>query len=199
IDGQTIKDPVTFYLDKEGNEDAIYLASVLRWGGDTGFPPEPIGGWPETPPVKPGIVNWPTISRQISSYFGIRCDPIEMLKTGKCILKHHNGIDIGVSYEPVYAAAAGTVVYSGSVGGYGNIIIIRHDDLRTISTAYAHLFRSYVNLGARVVAGQLIATSGNTGYSTGPHLHFEVRNGLAEDLRSYLLLQPLNPLDCLSR
>lgn len=192
IDGRIIKDPVTFYLDKERNEEEIYLALVLLLEGNAGPPPEPIDGWPEPIPIELGKLQWPTGTTIVTSGFGYRIHPI----TGE--LKFHNGIDIGAYYEPVYAVAAGTVVYSGSVGEYGKIVIIRHDDLK-ISTAYAHLSEYYVEPGDKVVAGQRIAKSGRTGSNTGPHLHFEVRNGLADNYRSYILLQPLNPLNYLSK
>jgi len=193
IDGRIIKDPITFYLDKETNEEEIYLASVLRLGGDAGLPPEPIGGWPESPPVEAGKLQWPTATTRVTSGFGWRIDPIDHVR------RFHNGIDIGAYYEPVYAAADGTVIATiSSSTGYGNLVVIRHDNLE-LSTLYAHLSEYYVKPEDKVVAGQPIAKSGSTGRSTGPHLHFEVRNGLADNYRAYKLLQALNPLDWLSK
>ncbi|NJR66920.1 MAG: LysM peptidoglycan-binding domain-containing protein [Leptolyngbyaceae cyanobacterium CRU_2_3] len=87
----------------------------------------------------------------------------------------HQGIDIAADVgTPVYAAATGVVEYSDwNSGGYGNMVDIRHPDGSI--TRYAHLNRSLVREGQRVRQGEQIAEMGSTGYSTGPHLHFEVR------------------------
>ncbi|MGW6708497.1 transglycosylase family protein [Streptomyces sp. NPDC054956] len=88
---------------------------------------------------------------------------------------HHTGIDFAVSTgTPVKAAAAGTVVSSGWQGAYGNAVVIKHDDGRY--TLSAHLSSATASAGERVSAGERIGRSGNTGNSTGPHLHFEVRS-----------------------
>jgi len=89
----------------------------------------------------------------------------------------HNGYDFGISYQPVYAAAAGTVEYAGWNGptetsGYGQMILIDHHNGYT--TLYGHLSRLDVSSGDKVQAGQEIGISGTTGNSTGPHLHFSV-------------------------
>jgi len=86
----------------------------------------------------------------------------------------HLGIDIAATFAPVYAADSGVVVYAGAIGGgYGNMIMIDHGN--GYHTLYAHLDAVYVSCGASVTKGQMIALSGNSGNSTGPHLHFEVR------------------------
>lgn len=101
---------------------------------------------------------WPTTTKHISQYF----------RWG------HTGIDIdNRSYPPIYAAAAGTVEFSGRLGGYGNLVIINHGG--GLSTYYAHNSVNYVAKGTQVTKGQTIAKMGSTGRSTGPHLHFEVR------------------------
>ncbi|WP_327252225.1 peptidoglycan DD-metalloendopeptidase family protein [Streptomyces sp. NBC_01244] len=88
---------------------------------------------------------------------------------------YHTGIDFAVSTgTPVRAAAAGTVVSSGWQGAYGNAVVIKHDDGRY--TLSAHLSSATASEGERVSAGEQIGRSGNTGNSTGPHLHFEVRS-----------------------
>ena len=89
----------------------------------------------------------------------------------------HEGIDIGVpTGTPVYAVQAGTVTLAGVEGGYGNSVVIAHTD--AISTRYGHNSELLVKVGDKVAKGQMIAKSGNTGHSTGPHLHFEfVYNG----------------------
>lgn len=87
--------------------------------------------------------------------------------------KLHKGIDIGAPYgSPIYAAAAGTVVYVGPMGGYGRLVKIQHD--HGIVTAYGHMSRFATHVGAHVKAGDVIAYVGSEGHSTGPHLHFEV-------------------------
>ena len=98
----------------------------------------------------------------------------------------HEGIDIAVgSGTPVVSAAAGTVIVAGWLGGYGNLVVVDHGN--GIATAYGHNSTVTVGTGQYVAQGQLIAYSGNTGNSTGPHVHFEVRiNGAAVDPFGYL-------------
>jgi murein DD-endopeptidase MepM/ murein hydrolase activator NlpD len=103
----------------------------------------------------------------ISSRFGWRQDPI----TGESTF--HKGIDIAVAYgHEVTAAADGTVSFAGTQGGYGQTVIVDHADGR--QTRYAHLSEQLVKAGDRVAEGQVLARSGNSGRSTGPHLHFEM-------------------------
>jgi murein DD-endopeptidase MepM/ murein hydrolase activator NlpD len=98
----------------------------------------------------------------------------------------HEGIDLAVSNgTPVVSSAAGTVIVAGWMGGYGNLVVVDHGG--GISTAYGHNTMVTVGIGQQVAQGQLIAYSGNTGHSTGPHVHFEVRiNGSAVDPLGYL-------------
>lgn len=98
----------------------------------------------------------------------------------------HSGIDIGASSgTPVRAAAAGTVLFVGPEGGYGNFVCVAH---RTISTCYAHLSDFATTVGASVSQGELLGHSGCTGNCSGPHLHFEVRNA------PRLWATPVNPM-----
>ncbi|MSW51777.1 MAG: peptidoglycan DD-metalloendopeptidase family protein [Actinobacteria bacterium] len=98
----------------------------------------------------------------------------------------HGGIDIAVPVgTPVHASASGTVRIAGWVGGYGNYICIDHGG--SLSTCYGHNSRLGVSVGQKVTKGQVIAASGNTGNSTGPHIHFETRvNGVQRDPMGYL-------------
>jgi murein DD-endopeptidase MepM/ murein hydrolase activator NlpD len=98
----------------------------------------------------------------------------------------HEGIDIAVGNgTPVVASASGTVIVAGWMGGYGNLVVVDHGN--GIATAYGHNTSIAVGVGQSVAQGQLIAYSGNTGNSTGPHVHFEVRvNGGAVDPLGYL-------------
>lgn len=104
----------------------------------------------------------------ISSYFGIRRNPT----TGQPG-EFHTGIDLAISVgTPVRSFQNGVVVLTGWHGGYGNAIIVDHGAIRTL---YAHLSTINVNVGQEVLSGDTIGLSGNTGRSTGPHLHFEVQ------------------------
>ena len=98
----------------------------------------------------------------------------------------HEGIDLAVaSGTPVVASAAGTVIVAGWLGGYGNLVVVDHGN--GISTAYGHNASVTVGVGQSVAQGQLIAYSGSTGHSTGPHVHFEVRvSGSPVDPLGYL-------------
>jgi len=99
----------------------------------------------------------------------------------------HKGLDIGAPIgTKIVAAAAGTVTYSGyNSGGYGNLVIINHGN--GIETYYAHCNTLSVSYGSHVSQGQKIATVGNTGRSTGPHLHLEVRvNGVVCNPQNYV-------------
>lgn len=98
----------------------------------------------------------------------------------------HKGLDIAAKTgTPIKAAASGKVTYSGTMGGYGNLIIIDHGN--GITTYYGHCSKLYKKVGATVNAGDLIAAVGNTGNSTGPHLHFEIRkNGVYVNPARYL-------------
>jgi len=104
----------------------------------------------------------------ITSRYGWRIHPVRRRRL------YHHGIDLraGVG-SGVYAAMSGKVIYAGRYGGYGRLVIIQHRG--GLTTRYGHLLRAKVRVGQKVKRGQLIALSGNSGVSTGPHLHFEVR------------------------
>ncbi|MDP4900145.1 MAG: M23 family metallopeptidase, partial [Pontimonas sp.] len=122
-------------------------------------------------------------SGYISSHFGPRIHPIYG------IARLHAGIDLATPCgRPVYAARSGRVSYSGWLGTSGNFIRVTHEDGYT--TGYAHLQSGslYVRLGESVVTGQLIGRIGNTGGSTGCHLHLETRqNMVAQDPYPFFL------------
>ena len=116
-----------------------------------------------------GEMIWP-IMGEITSEFGWRTHPIY----GDA--RFHSGIDIAGDYGvPIHAAAAGQVIYAGWISGYGNAVIIDHGG--GVSTLYGHNESLAVGEGQIVSQGQVIAYCGSTGNSTGPHCHFEVREG----------------------
>lgn len=88
-------------------------------------------------------------------------------------MQFHKGLDIAVAYgSDVRAAAAGTIIFSGQKGGYGNCVIVSHGN--GLATLYGHLSQLVAKVNDKVKVGQVIAKSGNSGRSTGPHLHYEV-------------------------
>ena len=105
----------------------------------------------------------------------------------------HKGIDIGATYENVYASASGYAYNAYDRYGYGTYIMVFHGS--GYVTLYGHLSVSNVSNGQFVSQGQVIATSGNSGGSTAPHLHFEIRQ--ANSIVQYFSKDPLNPLDYL--
>lgn len=119
--------------------------------------------------------RWPVDAGIVSSEYGARWG------------RQHHGIDIAARVgEPIYASGDGEVIYSGNgMSGYGNVIVLRHAG--GLSTLYAHNSELKVTLGTQVRSGDLIALLGNTGRSTGPHVHFEMRRGeISVDPRSIL-------------
>ena len=122
------------------------------------------------------------IQGRITSPFGWRTHPIFKTRT------FHSGVDIGgPNLGAIRASNAGKVIYSGWYGGYGKVVIVEHGVVngKPITTLYAHMSSISVSNGTKVQKGQVLGYEGTTGYSTGPHCHFEVRvNG-----------QPNNPLN----
>ena len=120
----------------------------------------------------------------ITSGFGFRRDPFK--GTGAM----HKGLDFrGRIGTPIHSAAAGKVTFVGRKGGYGNVVEVTHGN--GLMTRYAHMSRFSAKVGQRVAAGDVIGAIGNTGRSTGPHLHFEVRiNNRAVNPRPFLDTAP---------
>jgi len=115
----------------------------------------------------------------VSSPFGNRYHPV----LRRYIL--HTGVDLVAKYVPLRAAKAGVVTFAGNMSGYGKIIIIRHDN--GYETRYAHLSVISTNVGEHVNQGDLIGKTGNSGRTTGAHLHFEIRqNGVPKNPMKYL-------------
>jgi lipoprotein NlpD len=116
-------------------------------------------------PAEAGRFRWPLASPQLTSPFGFRQG------------RSHDGIDLSApTGTPIYAADGGKVLYAGDqVRGYGNMAVLEHEG--GLLTVYAHASQILVRTGDSVSAGQEIARVGQTGRSTAPHLHFEVRKG----------------------
>jgi murein DD-endopeptidase MepM/ murein hydrolase activator NlpD len=123
---------------------------------------------------------WPTDSRRITSTFGIRKDPFTHRAT------YHAGLDIGgVTGNPIYAAADGTIIDAGRSDSHGNNVLISHAN--GLRTHYSHMSKILTQVGTKVRKGDIIGELGSTGRSTGPHLHYEVMiNGEHVDPRPYL-------------
>jgi murein DD-endopeptidase MepM/ murein hydrolase activator NlpD len=130
-------------------------------------------------PSSTGQFIWPVTGR-LTSNFGYRRSPIWGGRN------FHTGIDIANSYGlPINAADSGEVIFSGWWDGYGKAVVIDHG--RSTATLYGHMSRIYVSAGQTVSKGQVIGLLGSTGYSTGPHLHFEIRkNGKPVNPRPFL-------------
>ena len=125
-----------------------------------------------------GKILWPVKYGKITSKFGNRTHPV--LKS----VKFHRGVDIAVSIgTPVYSGIKGKVTFAGRKGNYGNLVEIEGND--GIKVRYAHLNSIDVVTGQKVSDGEKVAETGNTGMSTGPHLHYEI---IIDE-------NPVNPLD----
>ncbi|MBC7644696.1 MAG: M23 family metallopeptidase, partial [Thermoleophilia bacterium] len=162
--------------DDAGNSTSkLVRVMVPARAGASPTAPAPVTPTPPATGVsgKVPTLVWPSAGCQ-SSYFGPR-------GTG-----FHYGIDLASPVGTVVNAAAGGIIgYAGTMSGYGNIVIVQHPG--GSSTRYAHLSRIDVVVGQTVTQSMQIALSGNTGHSTGPHLHFEVRiDDVAQDPMAYL-------------
>lgn len=151
------RDQKTMVSDEKGFRKARYSRPSLR------------------PEIQSACLSWPLDRNKMNSRFGKRWR------------KRHKGIDLlAVEGTPVLAALPGKVIYSDDlIRGYGNMIVIKH--ARELYTVYAHNKENQVKRGDWVTFGQRIALSGQSGNATGPHLHFEVRDGL----------EPINPYQML--
>jgi len=144
----------------------------------------PVGELVFIPDAKPQNIFdgylWPVGSRYVTCGFGWRRNPFN-----GGYKEFHKGIDIAARYDSVKATKYGKVTYSGWMGGYGYVVIIAHPG--GWKSLYGHLSRVYVKEGQYVKQGQVVAKSGNTGRSTGPHLHFElIKQGDHTNPRKYL-------------
>jgi murein DD-endopeptidase MepM/ murein hydrolase activator NlpD len=146
------------------------VRALLRRFGLTSPGPRPQPGAPAPLPPKPfpvrvyaGGYRWPLDAGIVTSEYGQRRGT------------PHQGMDLAAELRvPVYAAAEGEALYAGDkLGGFGKVVILRHDQRTT--TLYGHNSELKVTAGQKVRADQVIALLGSTGRSTGPHLHFEMR------------------------
>lgn len=155
-------------LEKDSQNLEILIRQ--RLGNQTPIPNRYQGG---------GRFQRPSVA-SISSPYGWRIHPITRRR------RLHTGIDFAGNYgSSITAAEAGNIIFAGWYGGYGNTVIVDHG--KGITTLYGHTSRIVVKEGQNVERGQAIAAVGSTGFSTGPHLHFEVReNGRPVDPRPYL-------------
>jgi murein DD-endopeptidase MepM/ murein hydrolase activator NlpD len=185
----------TFYDAGEHSETAV-LNVLHKSGIAKQVAPPPPGGAARPPkhaapaPLTTvpeqyaGSMRWPLDAYIVSSEYGERWGKV------------HKGMDMAAHEgEPVYAIADGEVIYAGDgLRGYGNVVIVRHD--RKTSSLYAHNSELKVKQGDQVTKGTLVALLGNTGHSTGPHVHFEIRDGdLAVNPRNLLPKSKLGMLN----
>lgn len=189
-----VENVVGLSANQLGNADSVLDGAVLLLPGAVPPPPPPPAVTPEpfyaaaapdegytegySPPAATAVVSgfmWP-VAGSLNDYYGAP-------RGGGT---YHSGLDIGAdSGTPIAAAAGGQVVLASSGYGYGNYVIVRHDN--GYETLYAHLTEIYVAQGQWVAQGEAIGTVGDTGWATGPHLHLEVRvGGAAVDPLGYL-------------
>lgn len=143
------------------------IITLYRYQASPNDPPEYFDAKGES--VKGLLMKTPVDGARITSSFGMRFHPVLGYS------RMHKGVDFGVPIgTPVMAAGSGTVVFAGWANGYGRFVKINHGN--GYSTGYGHLsrFAAGIHVGAKVRQAQTIAYSGNTGMSTGPHLHYEI-------------------------
>ena len=154
LDQGTALDPASLSPSSAGSTTASRKSANDLYALKAGGPLELKGEW-----------QWPLSHVEISSPYGERGN------------KFHQGIDLHAPMRtPVFAASDGVVVYVGSkIRGYGRMIVLKHSG--NYYTVYAHHSKNLVKMGKEIHKGELIAYSGRSGHSSGPHLHFELRQG----------------------
>ncbi len=154
--------------EQRRREEEAAAAAAAAAGGEGGG-----GGYYSDGPIASGNFIWPCACTYITSRVGGRIHPISG------VYKYHSGMDVGCQYgDAVWASDSGTVILAGENGGYGNCVMIDHGFVNGdhYYTLYGHLSAIYVSYGQAVSQGESIGAVGSTGVSTGPHLHFEIRN-----------------------
>ena len=154
------------FVNGDKNYQAVWFQEPGQKGGYYGL---------DGKSLKRAYLAAPVAYSRKTSGMGMRLHPIFQT------LQKHNGVDYAApSGTPTYTVGDGVVEFAGVQGGYGNMVIVRHGNGH--STVYAHLSRIQVRQGQSVTQGQVIGAVGSTGWSTGPHLHFEFRiNGVYTD------------------
>ena len=147
------------------------ISEINRLVGRGGFDGSSVSG--------SGAFSFPVHGR-LTSPFGLRRHPIFK------VVSFHSGVDLAAPYgTPIMASDTGRVIFNGWYGGYGKVVIVDHG--MDYSTLYAHLSRATASRGRTIIKGETVGYEGQTGYSTGPHLHFEVRkNGRPQNPLNYL-------------
>ncbi len=172
--GQTLSDIARSYavpLETLMDANDLTSSSTIFAGDRILIPGATTSFWNNAVALSKGVSTqfiWP-LAGELVSEFGWRVHPVLGDR------HHHDGIDLDVPEgTAVHATAAGEVYFYGEQPGYGNVLIIEHAN--GFYTLYGHLSDSFVFAGQYVEMGQAVARSGNTGISSGPHLHFELRN-----------------------
>lgn len=152
-------------------ESQQLISEINRLVGKGGFGGSSISG--------SGAFSFPVHGR-LTSPFGLRRHPIFK------VVSFHSGVDLAAPYgTAIMASDTGRVIFNGWYGGYGKVIIVDHG--MNYSTLYAHLSRATASKGKTIIKGETVGYEGQTGYSTGPHLHFEVRkSGRPQNPLNYL-------------
>jgi murein DD-endopeptidase MepM/ murein hydrolase activator NlpD len=173
--GQTLTDIAATYgvaVNAIASANGIAVSATIFAGSRLAIPGGSPTLWDTVTALSRGKSSrfiWP-LQGDVVSVFGWRTHPVLDIR------QHHDGIDLDVSEgTTVYASAGGEVYFYGEQPGYGNVLILQHAG--GFYTLYGHLKSSLAAKGQYVEQGQRIALSGNTGISSGPHLHFELRNG----------------------
>jgi murein DD-endopeptidase MepM/ murein hydrolase activator NlpD len=157
------------------------LVAIMIGGTHPARDPGSGSGVPGTCGPAPGRLLWPVRGAVLTQPFGCT-DLVFEPRASYCASGHfHSGIDLAAPLgTPLHAAAAGVAQVANRPGGYGLYVIVTHGG--DVSTLYGHLEATPLQTGARVAAGDLIGLMGSSGLSTGPHVHFEVRQaGRPED------------------
>lgn len=162
---------------QHSNLSRIVLSSIaILFVLSLGFP----GGRQQIHALPGGAYVYPIMSARLSSKFGERKHPIYRVS------KHHKGVDLAAPMNaPIRAIAEGVVVFADNYKGYGNLVVIEHED--GLTSHYGHCHEIKVAPLDKIAAGEIIATVGKSGNVTGPHLHLEIRkNGKALDPQDFL-------------